>query len=99
MENKEPASSTTKQRGVILSSLDAVVINRKLILRAAITISYYALLFYLIRLLFFYKPSPDYKDVLLIIVGALVGNLTKVTDFWFHRESEDIEDSKKYPTN
>lgn len=62
--------------------------NRRLMIRAVLTCAYYAMIFYVLRLLFFHKISSDYKDMINIIVGAILASFGKVTDFWFKRDDE-----------
>ena len=57
--------------------------NRRLIIRAILTCSYYAMIFYVLRLLFFYKIESDYKDIVNIIIGAILASFGRVTDYWF----------------
>ena len=33
--------------------------------------------------------SQDWKEMLLILLGAFVGNLNKVVDYWFNSEDRD----------
>lgn len=35
------------------------------------------------------KVSQDWKEMLLILLGAFVGNLNKVVDYWFNSEDRD----------
>lgn len=73
-------------------SVSVVIQERKLIVRAVLTLGYYAIIFYMLRLLFFYKVQSDYKDILLIIVGAIIGNFAQITNFWFKKDEEDIHE-------
>lgn len=62
--------------------------NRRLVIRAILTCAYYAMIFYVLRLLFFHKISSDYKDMINIIIGAILASFGKVTDFWFKKDDE-----------
>ena len=35
------------------------------------------------------KIEDDWKEMLLILLGAFVGNLNKVVDYWFNSEDRD----------
>ena len=35
------------------------------------------------------KVGEDWKELLLILLGAFVGNLNKVVDYWFNSEDRD----------
>lgn len=67
--------------------------NRRLIIRAILTIAYYAMIFYVLRLFFFYKVNSDYKEMISMIVGAILASFGKVTDFWFKRDDEVVKPS------
>lgn len=36
-----------------------------------------------------FKIGEDWKEMLLILLGAFVGNLNKVVDYWFNSEDRD----------
>ena len=38
---------------------------------------------------FEFKIGEDWKEMLLILLGAFVGNLNKVVDYWFNSEDRD----------
>ena len=38
---------------------------------------------------FEFKIGEDWKEMLLILLGAFVGNLNKVIDYWFNSEDRD----------
>ena len=69
--------------------------NRMMIVRSILTLAYYAMIFYVLWLLFFYKVSAEYRDILNIIVGAVIASFSKVTDFWFKSHSESGEGDSK----
>lgn len=74
-------------------TLEMLIENRKIIARSILTIAYYAIIFYILRLLFFYKINPDQKDMLVFVLGALIGSFGKVTDWWFPKHDEDDKKS------
>jgi hypothetical protein len=66
--------------------------NRRLIIRAILTLAYYAMIFYILRLLFFYKINSDYKDMINIVIGAILASFGKISDFWFKNHGEDSKE-------
>lgn len=40
-------------------------------------------------ILFGVRVGEDWKELLLILLGAFVGNLNKVVDYWFNSEDRD----------
>ena len=40
-------------------------------------------------IIFGMKVGEDWKELLLILLGAFVGNLNKVVDYWFNSEDRD----------
>jgi hypothetical protein len=69
--------------------------NRRLIVRSVLTLAYYAMIFYVLRLLFFYEVNSEYKDMINIIVGAILASFGKVTDFWFKRDDEGVPQDRR----
>jgi hypothetical protein len=83
-----------EQKGFWDKSLAAVIINRRLIIRAAITLATLGIIVYILRMLFFYKPSPEFKDLINVVIGAMLMSLSKVIDFWFKKDDEDHVEEK-----
>lgn len=69
--------------------------NKRLIIRAILTCAYYAMIFYVLRLLFFYKVSMDNRDLVNIIIGAILASFTQVTNFWFRTYSDHTENKEQ----
>jgi hypothetical protein len=78
-------------------SIITVLQNRRLIIRAGLTLAYYGMVFYILHVLFYHQVSAEYRDMINIIVGAIIVSLGKVTDFWFRKDDEDLEEEKKEP--
>lgn len=76
-------------------SVISVLQNRRLIIRAFLTLAYYGMIFYILHILFYHSVSSEYRDIINIIVGAIIVSLGKVTDFWFKKDDEDIDEEKK----
>ena len=87
-------------------SVSTIIASRRLLLRALFTLCAFALIFYIIHLLFFRQIQSDYRDILNVIIGAIIAVFGKVTDFWFKKdegdddqESGDRSDSPSNPSN
>lgn len=76
------------------SSVLAVLLNKRLIIRAIITAAVLGMIVYMTRMLFFYKPSAEYKDIINVIIGAILGQLPTVVNFWFKKDSDDHNEDK-----
>jgi hypothetical protein len=57
----------------------------------AIVLGLFTLIIVGINAAVFFKASigEDWKEMLLILLGAFVGNLNKVVDYWFNSEDRD----------
>ena len=71
-------------KGFVNSSLDRVERNHKTIIRGVLTLLYYAILFFVLRLLFKRTIHETNAEALDIVIGAIVASFGKVTDYWFH---------------
>lgn len=79
---------------IFSKSLAALVVNKRLIIRAATTLLVLAVLVYIIRLLFTYSSDTGFRENMLnVIIGAVIMSFSKVMDFWFRRDDEDKVDS------
>lgn len=76
-------------------SVVTMLASRRLILRAIFTAMVFITIVYIIRLLFFYKVEDNYRDILNVIIGALVAQVSKVVDFWFKKDDEDNKEDKE----
>lgn len=76
------------------SSVAAVLLNKRLIIRAVITAAVLGMIIYIIRMLFFYTINSEYKDILNVIIGAVLGQLPTVINFWFKRDDDDQKEEK-----
>lgn len=83
------------KKGFWQSSMRMVFLNKLLIVRALLSLAYYALVFYVVRILVSVKIEPDNKDILNIIMGAIVASFSLVTHYWFKRDDNDDREDKE----
>jgi uncharacterized membrane protein len=76
------------------NSIEAMLANKMLIIRALLSFAILGLVWYIIRMLFFYKPSPDYKDILNVIFGGVLALLPTVINYWFKKDHDEPKDPK-----
>lgn len=67
----------------------AIILNKRLIIRAIITAIVLAMVVYIVRMLFFYPIRSEHKDILNVIIGAILGQVPTVINFWFKKDDED----------
>jgi hypothetical protein len=75
-------------------SITAVIINRRLILRAIFTLVVLGFLFYVVRLLFHAKADGEFKDLINVVLGAMLVSYSKIIDYWFRRDDEDKREER-----
>ena len=76
------------RQSVIWVIVTALLQNKHLLFRMLITMMVLSMVFYMVRMLAYGRISTDYKDMLLIILGAILGNYTSVVNWWFHKDEE-----------
>lgn len=74
-------------------TIEMLLENKKIIIRAALTVAYYAMIFYALYLIYFHKIDKEQKDILMFILGAVIASFSKVTDYWFPKHDEDDKKS------
>ena len=79
---------------IFSDSIAAVFMNKRLIIRALLTMSILGIILYIVRMLFFYTPNAAYKDILNVIIGALLGQLPTVMNFWFKKDDDDQKEER-----
>ena len=82
---------------IINDSIEIMLANKMLIIRALLSFAILALVTYIIRMLFFYKPSPDYKDILNVIFGGVLALLPTVINYWFKKDHNETSSDQKPP--
>ena len=82
MEPKEE-----RRQSVLWVIVTALLQNKHLLFRMLITMMVLSMVFYMVRMLAYGRISTDYKDMLLIILGAILGNYTSVV----HKDEENIK--------
>ena len=77
--------------GFVDKSITAVLSNKRLIIRATLSILLLIGMVYIAHLLFFHKPDDAMKDMVNVMLGAILMAFSKIVDFWFkeHKEQED----------
>ena len=88
-----------KKKGLLERSVLAVLISKRLIVRAALTFSYLAVFVWLVWMLFHGKADESNRDILNIAFGTFFGTFSSVIGFWFKRDEGDDAESKADPTD
>ena len=87
-----------RRQGFLCQSMAAVLLNKRLIIRAVFSVVLVAYMVYLVHLLFFHAPADSMKDMINVMLGAVLMAFSKVVDFWFRRDDEDKKTDGMDPT-
>jgi len=71
-----------------------VFLNKLMIVRALLTLGYYAMVFYVVHVLVGCRIEQDNKDILNIMVGAIVASFSLVTHYWFKTSEKDDKNTE-----
>lgn len=63
--------------------------NRKLVIKFVLTLAYFAIVVYAFRILAYVELKSANRDMINIMVGAIVASFSLIVHFWFKRDDDD----------
>lgn len=97
---KVEAPFVERRKGIfraVVSRNFVTLVGRRMVFRALFTIVLFSIFFYILWLLFHKTLDDSFRDLLNIIIGSYLVSLSKIVDFWFKKDDEDVKDDEKDP--